>query len=340
MRKRVTSLAINQELVDERILITGGLGCIGSATVKWLLLNSQCQILVGVREVDPDRARGVLGAIDRSRITLVKVDVRDPDQVLTILDHHRVTRVVHLAGLQTPDCNEHRDLGLQVNLGGTQNVIEAIKAAASPLRRFVFASSMAVYGPRSSYPAGTVAMDSALCPVNVYGTWKLAGEQLTRLLHQETGIDAISLRPGALFGPGRDTGLTATPTTAMKHVAQGLPYQIPYSNHQDYQYVPDVGAAFGNAILEPFSGCGALTLPGHCLTTHQLVQEMREAAKLLGLSDRFQISVGSETVPFICEIDSQAIVAAFPKLKQTPVRQAVHDSIEFYVSRLRNGQTV
>ncbi len=58
----------------------------------------------------------------------------------------------------------------------------------TPLKRFVFASSGAVYGKRAMYPAATVAEDAQLAPPNLYGVWKVAGEHLASLFHQKTGI--------------------------------------------------------------------------------------------------------------------------------------------------------
>ncbi|MEM9645363.1 MAG: NAD(P)-dependent oxidoreductase [Planctomycetota bacterium] len=320
-----------------RVLVTGGYGCIGAATVQWLLQHSDASVVVCGRHVSMVRTKQVFGDQDSSRLTIAELDVRDQSRLAELMQQHDMTHVVHLAGLQTPDCNRYRDLGLQVNLGGTQNVVEAIKEYGRNVERFVFASSMAVYGPRSNYPSGLVSAEAAPKPVNVYGTWKLAGEQLTRLLHQETGIETISLRPAALFGPGRDAGLTASPTTAMKHVAMGRPFEIPFANRQDYQYVPDVGAAFGNAILRPFRGHHCLTLPGHCLESRELVDAMRSAARQLGIPAPFQITVGTDVVPFICEVDSQPFSDLFSEVPLTHMKQAVLETIEYYLRQVRQG---
>ena len=88
----------------------------------------------------------------------------------------------------------------------------------------------------------------------------------------------LSLRPGVLFGPGRDAGLTASPTTAMKCLALGLPFEIPFRSRQDYQYAADVGGAVGSAVIEPFDGFGVFTLPGRTLDTQEMVDVLRRVA--------------------------------------------------------------
>ncbi len=317
---------------ERRILITGGLGCIGSETAKWLLAETDAILCVASRSVSPERYQRVFHgekyqqAIRDGRLQFATLDVRKSEQIEQLLAEKAITHVIHMAALQTPDCNRHRDLGLQINLGGTQNVIESMKQS-STIERFVFASSVAVYGPRASYPAGQVPMLAQPQPVNVYGTWKLAGEQLAGFFHCDTGIPTLSLRPGVLFGPGRDAGLTSSPTTAMKQVVLGKPYEIPFRSQQDYQYAPDVGAAVGIATTSPMEGYGVYTLPGQTTDSDGFTQHIREAASKLGLLDQYQISVGEAEVPFICELDFAPMIDRFPDTPLTPLSQAIEQSL-------------
>lgn len=325
------------ESTSERILVTGGFGCIGTQVVKWLLLNTDATVIVGTREVTANRINRLFGDSDLSRLTCVRLDVRDQDQLEDVLQANEVSRVAHLAALQTPDCNANRDLGLQINLAGTQNLVEAVKRCRPALRRFVFASSVAVYGPRRSYPGSKVSMLAEPAPVNVYGAWKLAGEQITRFLFQETGIPSLCVRPGVLFGPGRDAGLTAAPTTAMKHVALRLPYEIPFQSRQDYLYSPDVGAAFGNALLAPFSTYGVFTLPSHTVDTRQFVEILHQAVAELQRGDDFRITFGHAEVPFICDLEFELFLRAFPSTPHTPLLTAIKESLIFFQQQAESG---
>lgn len=324
-------------MTRQTILITGGYGCIGCETAKWLIAHCDAELIVCSRSVSSARSERVFHDVDRDRMMFVQADVSDPKRMAEILRANEVTHVVHLAALQTPDCNAHRDLGLQINLAGTQHLIEAIKACARPLERFVYASSIAVYGPRAAYPQDRVPMLAMPEPVNVYGVWKLAGENVARLFCGETGTPTISLRPGVLFGPGRDAGLTSTPTTAMKCVALGLPYKIPFRSRQDYLFAPDVGAAFGNAVLGPFDGYGAFTLPSQTVDTATFVDVLRHATTELGIADRFQISIGDQTVPFICDLEYEPFLEAFPDVPQTDLQLAIRRSLEVFCDQVQRG---
>ena len=322
---------------QRKFFVTGGLGCIGAETTKWLLATTTDPIVICGRDMSAERLERVFPGVDRERLLPVVADVTDQSLLSRILREHEVSHVIHLAALQTPDCNRHRDLGLQINLGGTQKLIEAMKENIDLIQRFVFASSVAVYGPRASYPEGPVPMLAEPQPVNVYGAWKLAGENISRMFAADTGIATLSLRPGVLFGPGRDAGLTSTPTTAMKHVALGLPYQIPFRNRQDYLYAPDVGAAFGHATTEPFNGYGVFTLPSHTLQTSEIVASIQSAADRLGIAEKCELSIGDEDVPFICDLEYQPFCDAFPKAPVTPIDAAIEDSIRTFRDQGNKG---
>ncbi len=320
-----------------RVLLTGGYGCIGAATAKWLLRNSDAQVVICSRRVSEGRTERVFYDVDRRRLVCLPADVTDSNVLLEMLRKHRITQVAHLAALQTPDCNADRDLGLQINLAGTQRLIEALKASELDLQRFVFASSIAVYGPRAAYPPGQVSMLASPDPVNVYGVWKLAAEQLSKLFCRETGVPTLCLRPGVLFGPGRDAGLTSTPTTAIKSVALGRPYTIPYRNHQDYLYAPDVGAAFGMSLLHDYSGFGVYTLPGRTLDTSTWVASLQRAAQRLDLASACRISIGDGEVPFICELEYQPFLDRFPNAPRTALDDALQQSLEVFMDQARRG---
>ena len=318
-------------------LVTGGLGCIGAETTRWLLNNTTSNVVVCGRNVSPERMERVFHDVAQTRLKAVAVDVTDQALLSQTIEREAITHVIHLAALQTPDCNQHRDLGLQINLGGTQNLIEAMKCHAAQIQRFVFASSIAVYGPRASYPEGRVSVDASPQPVNVYGAWKLASENITRIFNEETGIDAVSIRPGVLFGPGRDAGLTSSPTTALKSVALGVPYEIPFANRQDYLYAPDVGAAFGHAVQTPVTGYSAFTLPSHTVDTSRFVAAITDAAEILGIQSQCNLTIGKQKVPFICDLEYSSFQNAFPNAPHTDLDTAVLKSLRTFQQQAQKG---
>lgn len=312
------------------ILVTGGFGCIGAELVKWLIRHTSEEVLVASRSVNAERTSRTFYDVDIDRLRFTTLDVSDLSQLKNVFQSHAITRIAHLAALQTPDCNANKDLGLQINLAATQHILETAKQLAPNLQRFVYASSIAVYGPRASYPQQRVPESAVPNPVNVYGIWKLASEYVVKLYSEQTGVPAVSLRPCVLFGPGRDLGLTSTPTTAMKAAALGLPYTIPFCSKQDYSYAPDVGAAFGHALMQPYSGYGAYTLPSTTLSMSEVVETMYQAADEVELPARPQIDFGENEVPFICDLEFGSIFEAFPELPGANFHEGVKATLQTF----------
>ena len=298
---------------QSKILITGGYGCIGAETTKWFLRNTDASVVIGSRNVTITRTQQVFDDVDTERLDAVSVDISNSDEVVDLLNRGSFTHVIHLA---------------------------ALKALEIPVQRFVFASSIAVYGPRASYPGSVVSSDAKPCPSGPYGIWKLAGEHLARLFFEETHVPTVCLRPAVLYGPGRDLGLTSSPTTAMKHVVSGLPYEIPFCSRQDYQFAPDVGAATAMSAWEDFSGYGVYTLPSHTLTSQEVVDLIDRVAKdTLSISVP-DISVGSEEVPFICDLECDDFLDQFPMVPHTPLAQGIASTLSKFKSQFDQGDLI
>ena len=121
-------------------------------------------------------------------------------------------------------------------------MFEAVKR--SGLRRVVYASSMAVYGRSEEYAPAPLSPDAVLKPRSHYGVYKQANEGSARLYWSESGISSIGLRPYVVYGPGRDQGMTSTPTKAMLAAAAGRSYRISYGGRFGFEYADDVAQAF------------------------------------------------------------------------------------------------
>src|SRR5207237_507883 len=132
-----------------------------------------------------------------------------------------------------------------------------------PVQRLVYASSAAVFGPPSDYPAGHLADDVLLTPSTHYGVFKCCNEGNARIEFQDHGLSSIGLRPWTVYGVGRDFGMTSEPTKAIKALALGRPYHISYGGWQDLQYVEDVAKTFVRCLLKSYTGAKAYNLRGH-----------------------------------------------------------------------------
>ncbi len=136
-----------KSMVDEVVLVTGGTGCIGSWVVRNLVREG-----VPVVVLTAGRRSGRLGLIltdaELAAITFVTGDISGPGAARSAARQHRVTRIIHLAGMQFPFCAADPIRGAQVNVGGTVTVFELAKRIG--IDRVVYASSAAVFGPRAT----------------------------------------------------------------------------------------------------------------------------------------------------------------------------------------------
>jgi nucleoside-diphosphate-sugar epimerase len=329
-----------------KVLLTGGTGCIGAATTHHLISRGADEVVIASRSATarmlslwfPDK-------LD-PRIKLVKGDVSDADEMRELVHSVQPTRIIHLGALQTPDCDASPVLGMEVNVGGTLNLLNAAADLGDRIERFVFASSAAVYGPRSIYPGETVEEDDRLAPPNLYGVWKAAGEQLTRLFHEKTGVPAVCLRLNTTYGKGRDRGKTSASTAAMKAVALGhargekIPFRMPYFGRENYHYVADVGAHFASCALDPFGGFGAFNIRGETVEVEEFLRLIEKSAESLGMLSAVDLGIAPDvtSASFVCDLDDRSIQAAFPGLPRTPLETGIRLSLDTFGRMAADGR--
>src|SRR5437016_301186 len=225
-----------------RILVTGAQGCIGAWTVK-ALLDRGLDVTVYDLDPHPRRLALITTAEQVTGVAIRTGNVEDTARVKALVKDEGITHIVHLAARLMPPCQANPVAGAMVNVIGTLNVFEAARDAGRPVR-VVYASSSAVWGPEEAYGSGKLTEADPLKPSTHYGVFKQANEGSARAFYAANGISSVGLRPWTVFGVGRDAGLTADPTLAMKAVAQNQPFQIRVTGHMDLQYVGDVAEAF------------------------------------------------------------------------------------------------
>jgi nucleoside-diphosphate-sugar epimerase len=167
----------------KRILVTGGSGFLGAATVRHLLARRNVVRVFDLRD-----------AHDRpSDVEFVAGDVRDPVAVARAM---RDVDVVHHQIAQVPLAKD-KYLLHSVNVVGTENVLAA--AAAAHVQKVVVVSSSAVYGMPDRVP---IDARTPTKPAELYGQAKLAAE-MRALAWLARGLDVSIVRPRTILGAGR-----------------------------------------------------------------------------------------------------------------------------------------
>lgn len=158
-------------------------------------------------------------------------------------------RIVHLASLLHPASNENPPLAIQVNIQGQAAILET--ARLFEIEKVVWASSVVVFGSRSSHPERVLPNDAPHHPVNLYGATKSFDEFLTNLYIKEWGVDALGLRFTVVYGPGRVRGASSFVNELVKP-ALGEPARVPFGDDLvDWQYVEDIAALIAKCVETP-----------------------------------------------------------------------------------------
>lgn len=328
-----------------KIFITGGTGCIGSVTIYKLLQSTEVEkIVIATRSNNADPLKLWIGEELDSRLEFVTLDVSNYSEIERVLIEVNPTHIIHLGAYQSPDCSRDHIGGMEINTGGTMALFDAAEKLPN-LKRFVFASSAAVYGMRSMYQQEIIPEDVPLAPPNHYGIWKLASEHLARFFHDNTKVPTVCLRLNTTYGKGRDKGKTSAPTNALKAIAMGavsgdlMPFEMPYQGRENYHFVEDVGAQFAAVTLQDFEGFGAFNIQGNTIPIKSFLELAAYQAKELGMGDFASLSIVKNAPPnlFVCDLDHSKIASTFSDLPLSDISEGIRKSLLEFKAMAEKG---
>jgi UDP-glucuronate 4-epimerase len=316
--------------MTERFLVTGATGCIGAWTVRNLVREGVYTCAL-VRYGSLHRLKLIMSDKELSAIEFASGDITDICAIERALAEHRITHIIHLAAMQFPFCKADPPLGAAVNVQGTVNIFEA--AARCGIRSLIYASSTAVYSSGDEYPAGPLAHNAPLKPRSHYGVYKQANEGTARVYWLDNGISSIGIRPYVVYGPGRDQGMTSTPTKAMLAAAAGRPYNISYGGRFGFQYADDAAKAYIDAARVDFKGAEVFNLGGETVGMEDVISEIEAAEPSAGGI----ITYTDTPLPFPAQIDNTPLVVLLGGLRVTPLAMGVTESIRIFKKALSDG---
>lgn len=228
-----------------RVLVTGGLGYLGHATVLELLAAGHDVTVM---------TRGRTGAKPPAGAELVEGDIRDRERVAEIVRVGQFDDVCHFAAV-TQGRESFADplTYWGVNVGGTLNLLlalDAVKHERAPAR-LVFASSHVVYGPEYE---GALTEDLPPRPNSPYGASKAAAEDLVRAYAATGAIGVVTLRCFNLAGAVDGRGDTDT-ARIIPNVFRAITGQLEHvtlngtgSAVRDFVHVRDAALAILTAL--------------------------------------------------------------------------------------------
>lgn len=172
-----------------KILITGASGFIGSFIVEEALRRDM-EVWAAVRKTTNRKY------LKDSRINFIELDFSSEGKMRAALLQHEFDCVVHAAG--ATKCLDANDF-FRTNTEGTKNLVRALQATHMPKQRFVYLSSLSIFGPvREQRPYTEILDTDTPQPNTAYGRSKLEAE---KWLLEQTGLPLVILRPTGVYGP-------------------------------------------------------------------------------------------------------------------------------------------
>ena len=184
------------------VLVTGGFGLVGKATVKRLAADGR---RVVAADLDTPANRKAAKKLPTG-VEYRWADLTDPEQVQRLIAEVSPAAIIHLAAIIAPPIYRNAGLARRINVDATETLVRAAEAQPT-LPRFVHASSNAVFGARNPHrTTPPLRADDPMRPCDTYSGQKAEAEDIVR----SSTLDWVVLR----FGGVLSTDLFAFPFSA------------------------------------------------------------------------------------------------------------------------------
>ncbi len=301
------------------VLVTGAGGCIGSWVLALLARAGVPACALDLSE-DKRRPRLLIEERELEKIRWRTGDISDFDTVVRTLEAVRPCAIIHLAALQVPFCKADPIAGAKVNVVGTVNVFEAARRLG--IRRLAYASSIAAYGAMDE---GHGAMHT------LYGAYKYCDEQIAKVYSEDWDIHSLGIRPGVVYGVGRDQGLTSKTTFAILAAAAGKPYEVPFSGGVSWLYAGEVASAFIHAVARERPGAPVFDMNG----VYAPVEEGLRILKKLAPSAA--ITASGQPLAFPMHLPDKPLRDFLGDYGEMPLAEGIRETYEAFRSLIRRG---
>lgn len=229
------------------IVVTGGAGFIGSHLIDRLLADGHT--VTNIDNFDPFyprevKERNIEGHTGHKNYTLVEADIRDLDAMMSAVPDNTDV-IVHLAAKAGVRPSIEDPVTYQeVNVTGTQNMLEVAKEKG--IKQFVFASSSSVYGKNPNVPWRED--DHVLQPISPYASTKVSGELLGHVYSHLYDIRFLALRFFTVYGPRQRPDLAIHKFTRLILENKPISMYGDGTSRRDYTYIDDIVEGLVKAI--------------------------------------------------------------------------------------------
>ena len=229
----------------QKVLITGGTGFLGSNLTKRIVDEVE-SITIATTDIRQKTTLKSLG-VDMNKINLVKGDVRDFDFVRLLFNEYEFDTVFHLAAIsEVVKCQNDPKLALDVNIGGTINVLEVARTYGN-VKAIVVSSSDKAYGTGDRLP---YLEDDKLNGKGTYEASKSCTDLIARAYATNYDVPVVVTRCSNLYGVG-DMNFTRVIPNNIKKVLDGerpVIWKGSEKSTREFLYIDDAVDAYVSLV--------------------------------------------------------------------------------------------
>ena len=319
-----------------RALVTGGAGFIGSHVADLLLANG-FEVTIIDNLVSGNRAHVP------KKATFHEIDITD-ERASKLVRESAFDVICHLAAqIDVRKSVADPAYDSRVNIGGTLNLLEAVRQSGKRSTRFVFSSTGgAVYGDLIAPPT---TEDAPKDPQSPYGTAKLSVEYYMGYYARVHGLETVALRYANVYGPRQDPhGEAGVVAIFCNRLLDGTPLTIFGDGKQtrDYVYVGDVARANLLAATRPLPAIGAIDARAFNVGT-SVETDVVELARLLRDIARNNVDAkhaperpGEQKRSAVDVRKAQRVLGWKPTM---PLREGLTETYRYFAARREGVQT-
>jgi nucleoside-diphosphate-sugar epimerase len=213
-------------------------------------------------------------------------------------------------------------------------VFESVRGLRDPIQGLVYASSAAVFGPDEDYGDSPLDEGAPLLPETHYGVFKQCNEGNARVYFKDCEISSVGLRPYAVYGPGRDFGITSGPTKAIKAAVAGRTFTIKFGGPVSMQFVDDTAKTFIACAESGKRGARVYNIRGAVVTVEAVIQAIEEVYP----RSRGLITCTSNVLGIASNLAEHGLKEEIGKVPATSLRDGIAATVEVFERLQKEGR--
>lgn len=315
---------------DKVILITGGLGFIGSNYLNEFVPKYKNYLFVNIDSITKSASEKNIKIANEDNYVFRELDIRNTTELEKIFINLKITDIIHFAAESHVDISiENPSIFIETNILGTHNLLSL--ALKYNIKRFHQISTDEVYGSLKEGEK-TFTSKSNLSPNNPYSASKASADLLVRAYNKTFGLNTVISRSSNNYGPNQDESKLIPKFINCLIRGEKVPLYSKGENIRDWIYVKDnikaIDLIFHNGISGGIYNIGA----GNEMTNLEIVK------KLISLTDRTEdyIEYVSDRVghDFRYGIDAEELYKDLGWKAKTSFSDGIKETFEFYKNEI------